>query len=132
MRALIEKIRASDEPTKARWVAVLTLAASTFVVALWMGYIAVEVPAVAQPKARLAMLNAKPLAVAEKKEAKPGVTEVLAAGAREVTDTVGGRLSRGVAMVKALFATSRTLEVRAARQNFVLEEMEAIPETKFP
>lgn len=132
MRRLIEKIRNSDEATKQRWTVGLTIASSALVAALWMGYVAVEIPAIPQPKARLAALGARPIAITEKKEVKPGITEVFAAGASEVTATVGRRLSRGVAMVKALFATPNTFEVRAAKQNFILEGVEAVPETSFP
>lgn len=151
IRSLIDELQCSSEERKTRWVVGLTLASSTLVAALWMGYVAVEVPAIPQPKARLAALGARPpmaslasggpIAIAEHngkpaegeaRQRRPGVTETLAVGAREVTDTVGGRISRGVAMVKALFAKSNTLEVRAAKQNFILEGMEAVPETTFP
>ena len=132
MKCLIEQIRNSDEATKQRWVIGFTVAASSVVVALWMGYVAVQVPDIAQPKARLlanAGIAARTITAAPK---TPGVTETFTTGVSAIADSIGLRLSRGIAMVKGILGPSNTIEVSGTKPDFMLKGVEEVPETTFP
>ncbi|MDO8584526.1 MAG: hypothetical protein Q7R85_00165 [bacterium] len=132
MRRWIEDIRNSDEATKQRWVIGFTVATSSIVVALWMGYVALQVPDITQPKARLlanAGIAARTITAPPK---TAGVTETFTAGAGAIADGIGLRLSRGIAMVKGILGPSNTIEVRGVKQDFILKGVEAVPETEFP
>ncbi|GEM_PF-6809340 len=133
VRHFIEELQNSSEATKQRWVIGFTVATSSVVVALWMGYVALQVPDIAQP--RKAGLLASAGIAARTITAPPktaGVTETFTAGASAIADSIGLRLSRGIAMVKGILGPSNIVEVRGVKQDFILKGVEEVPETSFP
>lgn len=115
-----EKIRASSEAVRRFWLMVFTGGSVVVVVGFWIMYINIIVDPVN------GTLSESPV------KEEPGVAETFAAGVR--TAARGGSVLLGNALqsLRDALKASRTVNIDGGERNFIVEDLEPIPETALP
>lgn len=99
IRTFILKIRRSEEPTKRRWVIVLSGGMSLVVLFLWVGYLNISLPELAPPPDAIAAETGKGI---ESEESSGSFFSVLGRGFRNIT----GNLKESVSSLGNTFSST--------------------------
>jgi hypothetical protein len=123
----ISDIRMSDDTTKAVWLYGLTTFFSLIVIGLWVGFEQYSLPTVAAP------IGAPQLAANTNTSAAPGITETFRVGANVVTESLGARFTRGLALMKdALLGSGNKINVSGADRNFIPDGLAPLEQGVLP
>ncbi len=115
------KIRSSSESVRRRWLIVFTSGSIVAVIGLWLIYM----NALVEP-----VIQRETVVMASAEEA--GVADTFAAGIKTIARGGAALVGGALESLREVINASRTVTVDRAERNFIIEDLEPIPETQLP
>lgn len=127
----LEKIRNSEEPVRRFWFYFFSSISMFAVVALWVSYMNLTIPRVGDSAEKIRVSN-----ITQTADAKSSLADASSSGADNIIKYVGLRVSRGVALgkalVKDLLSPDEAINIDKKSQNFILEKLPQLEKQKLP